>query len=81
MPARQVQPVVDRHDAHDWPLIAIRVLAFAAPWMLRRVRTVSVPIRIALFLGRILPVTAWLLRHTDHFRPAAEPLQAKRRVG
>ena len=81
MPARQVQPDGDRNDAPDWPLIAIRVLAFAAPWMLRRVRTVSLPIRLVLFLGRVLPVTAWLLRHTDHFRPAAQQLQAKHRVG
>jgi hypothetical protein len=42
---------------------------------------VSVPIRIALFLGRVLPITAWLLRQTDHSRPAAQPLQAKQRVG
>ena len=65
---RGVQPVVDRHDAPDWPRIAIRVLALAAPWMFRRMRTVSIPIRLALFLGRILPVAAWLLRHTDQFR-------------
>ena len=80
MPARRVQPGVDRHDAPDWPLIAIRVLAFAAPWMLRRVRTVSMPIRIALFLGRVLPITAWLLRHTDQFRPDAQPLHVKQRA-
>lgn len=80
MPARRAQPV-ERHDAPDWPLIAIRVLAFAAPWMLRRVRTASIPIRIALFLGRVLPITAWLLRHTGQFRPAAQPVQAKRRGG
>jgi hypothetical protein len=76
-----VRPVADRQDAPDWPLIAIRIFAFAAPWMLRRVRTASMPVRLALFLGRVLPVTAWLLRQTDHSRPAGQPLQAKQRVG
>jgi hypothetical protein len=78
---RGVQPVVDRQDAPDWPLFAIRVLALAAPWLLRRMRTVSIPIRLALFFGRILPVAAWLLRRTDHFRPAAQPLRVKQRGG
>jgi hypothetical protein len=55
-----------------------RVVAVLALWLLRRsMPAVSIPIRVALFLLRVVPVSVWLLRYADRLWPVAQPAPSR----
>jgi predicted PurR-regulated permease PerM len=60
----RVHPTVDRLAAYSWRLIVIGIVVVTVVWLLSRLRTVLVPVVLALFLTRgLAPIARALRRH------------------